>query len=126
MDDQDVIQTEGSREPLEVIDAGAIADGCDEPPLTRALCRVNDAVTRVGVFHGEFPWHHHEGEDELFFVLEGCLFLDVERGSEGPETFELRPRQGMVVPRGVRHRTRTPTRTVVLMVAPSTLIAPGR
>jgi mannose-6-phosphate isomerase-like protein (cupin superfamily) len=101
--------------PLEVIEAGALVAQNKEPWWNQTLCQVNDAVARIGVFHGEFHWHKHDVEDELFFVLEGTLLLDIE----GKGTFELGPHQGMVVPHGVVHRTRAPSRTVVLMVEPA-------
>lgn len=101
--------------PLEVIEAGALVDQCDQKWWNQTLCQVNDSVARIGVFHGEFHWHKHDREDELFFVLEGRLGLDIE----GKGSFELEPRQGMVVPKGVVHRTRANVRTVVLMVEPA-------
>lgn len=106
---------------LEVVDAGKLADDCTEPWWNQSLARVNDSVARLGVFHGEFHWHKHDREDELFFVLDGKLLLDVE----GRPTAELGPRQGMVVPRGVVHRTRAPSRTVVLMVEAATVKPTG-
>ena len=107
--------------PLEVVDAGKLVDACTVPWWNQSLTRVNDSVARIGVFHGEFHWHKHDKEDELFFVLEGKLLLDVE----GRPTAELGPRQGMTVPRGVMHRTRAPTRTVVLMVEAATVKPTG-
>jgi len=106
--------------PLDVIDAGRLADECAEPWWNQTLCRVNDSVARIGVFHGEFHWHKHDREDELFFVLDGLLLLDFEDRS-----VELRPRQGMVVPKGVVHRTRAKQRTVVLMVEPASVVPTG-
>ena len=101
--------------PLEVIEAGALVDGCEEKWWNQTLCQVNESVARIGVFHGEFHWHKHDREDELFFVLDGTLLLDIE----GKGSFELKARQGMVVPHGVVHRTRANVRTVVLMVEPA-------
>jgi len=86
----------------------------------RTLCKVNDAVARIGVFHGEFHFHKHDVEDEFFFVLEGELLLDYD-----DKTVALKPGQGIVVPHGVVHRTRAPQRTVVLMVEPATVVATG-
>ena len=106
------IHTDVRYRPLERIEMGKLADDCTVPWWNQTLCQVNDCVARVGVFHGEFHWHKHDREDELFFVLEGKLLLDVE----GRPTAELGPRQGMVVPKGVVHRTRAQQRTVVLMV----------
>ena len=109
--------------PLEVIDAGALVEANKEPWWNQSLALVNDSVARIGVFHGEFHWHKHDLEDELFFVLEGCLILDVRDPDE--RTVELAPRQGMVVPKGVLHRTRAKERTVVLMVEPATVRPTG-
>jgi mannose-6-phosphate isomerase-like protein (cupin superfamily) len=107
-------------EPLQVIDTGRLADECPEKWWNQSLCRVNDCVVRLGVFEGEFHWHKHDREDELFFVLEGKLLLNLEG-----RTVELLPRQGMLVPRGVSHRTRAEVRTVVLMVEAATVQPTG-
>ncbi len=115
------IHTDVKYAPLDVIDAGALVDGCTQPWWNQTLCQVNDSVARIGVFHGEFHWHKHDLEDELFFVIDGVLLLDIE----GKGTFELAPRQGMMVPRGVVHRTRAPTRTVVLMIEAATVVPTG-
>ena len=111
--------------PLEVVDAGALVAANKEPWWNQSLCVVNESVARVGVFHGEFHWHKHDKEDELFFVLEGVLTLDFEDAGGEKRTVDLAPRQGMVVPKGVMHRTRARERTVVLMVEPATVVPTG-
>lgn len=118
------IHTDVKWGPLEVIDAGALVAENQEPWWNQTLCKVNESVARIGVFHGEFHWHKHDHEDELFFVLEGTLMLDVE-GPQGTVTHALGVQQGMVVPRGVVHRTRAPQRTVVLMVEPASVVPTG-
>ncbi len=107
--------------PLEVIEGGKLADECGKPWWNQSLARVNDAVARIGVFHGEFHWHKHDAEDELFWVIDGKLLLDIE----GQGTFELLPRQAMMVPKGVVHRTRAEVRTTVLMVEAATVKPTG-
>lgn len=97
--------------PLETIDVPALARACTAPWYNQTLTRVNDCVVRVGVIRGEYHWHHHDAEDEFFFVVEGRLFVDLEGRS-----VELAPGQGITVPRGVVHRTRAPERTIILMV----------
>lgn len=106
--------------PLELVDAKKLADECTIQWWNQSLSRVNDAVVRLGVFQGEFHWHKHDLEDEFFFVLEGVLLLDLEG-----RTVELSQHQGMVVPRGVLHKTRAPSRTVVLMVEAATVVPTG-
>lgn len=99
-----------------VIDVGAIAAAVPERWHNRTLTRVNDCLVRMGVFEGEFHWHHHDREDEFFFVVSGRLLLDVPGG-----TVELDPGQGYTVPARTEHRTRAEARTVVLMVEGDTV-----
>lgn len=105
--------------PLEKIDVAALAAE-HEPWFNQTLCRVNDCVIRLGVLHGEFHWHHHADEDEFFYVVAGQLLIDLEDRTEA-----LGPQQGFLVPRGVRHRTRAPERTVVLMTEGHGVIPTG-
>ena len=106
--------------PLAHIDVQALVDACTHPWYNQTLCKVNDSVVRLGVVKGEYHWHHHDTEDEFFLVLEGRFLIDLEG-----RTVELGPRQGFVVPKGVRHRTRAPERTVILMVEPATIVPTG-
>jgi mannose-6-phosphate isomerase-like protein (cupin superfamily) len=106
--------------PLEVIDEKALADRCEFTWYNQTLCRVNDSVVRLGVVQGEYHWHRHEDDDEFFYVVDGCLFIDLE-----DRTIELLPRQGFVVPRGSIHRTRADRRTVILMVENAGIVPTG-
>ena len=97
--------------PLELVDVRTFADAVEDSWFNQTLCRVNDCVVRLGVMQGEFHWHHHDNEDEFFYVIEGRFLIDLEEDS----TVELGPQQGFMVPRGVVHKTRAPERTVILM-----------
>lgn len=105
---------------LEHIDVQAMVDAVTHPWYNETLCRVNESVVRLGVVKGEYHWHQHDTEDEFFYVVEGRLLVDLE-----DRTVELGPRQGFVVPRKVRHRTRAPERTIMLMVEPATIVPTG-
>ena len=83
-----------------------------EPWFNRTLTQVNDAVVRLGIFKGEFPWHKHDEQDEFFLVLEGEIYMDTE--TNGPVRLERN--QGFTVPKGTMHRPRSPQTAVVLMV----------
>ena len=115
-----VIRTDVKFSPLELIDAGQLADECTERWWNQTLCRVNDSLVRLGVFEGEFHFHKHDREDEFFYVVEGRFLIDLEG-----RTVELLPKQGFMVPKGVVHRTRAPERTVVLMVEAAGVIPTG-
>ena len=106
---------------LRHIDIAAEAAAVTEPWFNQTLTTVNDAVVRLGVVEGEFHWHKHDREDEFFLVLEGELQIDVDQG----ETIVLGPEQGVTIPKGVLHRPRAPTRTVMVMVEPATVVPTG-
>ena len=106
--------------PLEVVDVPALVDAVRHPWYNQTLCRVNDSVVRLGVVKGEYHWHEHQDLDEFFYVVEGTFWIDLEGRS-----VELRPMQGFVVPKGVRHRTRAPERAVILMVEGAGIVPTG-
>jgi mannose-6-phosphate isomerase-like protein (cupin superfamily) len=81
---------------------------------------VNGSVVRLGVVQGEYHWHKHDDDDEFFYVVEGRLLIDLQ-----DRTVELGPGQGLVVPKGVVHRTRAQERTVMLMVENAGIIPTG-
>ena len=81
---------------------------------------MNDSLVRLGIFEGEFHWHHHDNEDEFFYVISGKLLLDLPDG-----TIELDQNQAYTVPEGVEHRTRAEEKTVVLMVETGTVNPKG-
>jgi len=104
-------------QPLEVIDEKALAD---YKWFNQTLCKINESVVRVAIIEGEYHWHKHDQDDEFFYVVEGKLIIDLEDRS-----VELSPRQGLVVPKGIVHRTRAPQRTVILMVENAGIIPTG-
>ena len=106
--------------PLEVIDLQKLIDVCSDKWWNQTLCKVNDSVVRLGIIEGEYHWHSHDDIDEFFYVVDGCLLIDLEN-----RVVELSPRQGFVVPKGVRHRTRAPKRCVILMVERDDIIPTG-
>ncbi|MGB5913155.1 MAG: cupin domain-containing protein [Promethearchaeia archaeon] len=106
--------------PLEIIDIPKVIAECTKKWQNLSLCGVNDSVVRLAVIEGEFHWHKHEKEDEFFFVIDGLLLIDLEE-----KLVELRPNQGFTVPKGVRHRTRAPTRTSILLIEKSTINPKG-
>ncbi len=107
-------------QPLELIDEKALADACTFKWYNQTLCQVNESVVRMAVIEGEYHWHKHDEDDEFFYVIEGRLLIDLEA-----RTIELDPRKGVVIPRGVVHRTRAPERTVILMMENKGIIPTG-
>jgi mannose-6-phosphate isomerase-like protein (cupin superfamily) len=104
----------------EVIDVPALVSANTHPWYNQTLCAVNESVVRLGVLEGEYHWHHHEREDEFFFVVSGRFLIDLE-----DSTVELMSGQGFVVAKGLRHRPRAPEKTVVLMVETASIVPTG-
>ena len=64
----------------------------------KVIGRVNDQFVKIARLQGEFVWHAHEDEDELFHVIRGTMRIQLEDGD-----VTLGPGEFVVVPRGVRH-----------------------
>ena len=106
--------------PLQRVDVPSLVAACSDRWYNQTLCQVNGSVVRLGVMQGEYHWHKHDNDDEFFFVLEGRFFVDLEERS-----VELKPFEGIVVPKGVVHRTRAPQRAVILMAETRTIVPTG-
>ncbi len=59
---------------------------------------LNDSVLKLVKVKGEFVWHHHEAEDELFLVVQGNLVIRLRDGE-----VRLGPGEFAIIPRGVEH-----------------------
>ena len=66
----------------------------------RLVGELNGQEVKLAKLQGEFIWHHHADEDELFLVVRGRLRIEIR----GQETVVLEPGQFLIVPRGVEHR----------------------
>ena len=64
----------------------------------KVIGRVNDQYVKVAKVKGEFTWHNHKDEDELFLVVRGRLLIQLEG-----EEVELNAGDMYVVPKGVMH-----------------------
>jgi mannose-6-phosphate isomerase-like protein (cupin superfamily) len=107
-------------DPLKLIDVPSIVRACTDQWYNQTLCKVNDSVVRLGVLQGEYHWHKHDNDDELFFVLSGSFIIDLEGRS-----VTLSPQQGFVVPKRVVHRTRAPEKAVILMIETAAIVPTG-
>jgi mannose-6-phosphate isomerase-like protein (cupin superfamily) len=70
----------------------------DEHYSPRIAGEVNDFQVKIVKLKGEFVWHHHEQEDELFLVVKGRLLMHFRDGDEWIQEGEM-----IVVPHGVEH-----------------------
>lgn len=88
-----------------------IAAELDEPFSMANVAYVDDLLVSVYICEGELQWHKHVDIDELFWVHDGGITLESERGAVPLERGEL-----TVVPKGIRHRSRSSGRAVVVLL----------
>ena len=113
---------------LEKISLDPLVAAVRDQWFNQTLVKVNESVVRFGVMQGEYHWHEHPNDDEFFFVLEGRFLIDLEPKPDGMtpgKVVELGPREGFMVPKGIRHRTRAPERSVILMMETASIVPTG-
>ena len=86
----------------------------------KILGEVNDSYVKAVKFIGEFLWHHHDNEDEMFMVISGKLRMKF-RDHEAV----VRPGEFIIVPRGVEHLPISDEETQVLLFEPKSTLNTG-
>lgn len=86
----------------------------------RIVGELNGQHVKVAKLEGEFVWHHHEREDELFLVLRGHLRIELRE-----RVIDLDEGEFFVVPRGVEHKPIATAETHVLLLEPVTTLNTG-
>jgi mannose-6-phosphate isomerase-like protein (cupin superfamily) len=76
---------------------------------------LNGQHVKLVKFKGEFVWHHHEHEDELFLVVDGRFTMQFR-----DRNIALEPGEFLIVPRGVEHRPVADHEVHVLLFEPAT------
>ncbi len=81
---------------VNISDKLAQFDDCWSP---KVVGQVNNCAIKLVKLEGEFVWHHHEDEDEMFLVISGQMNMEFR-----DRTVEVGPGEFIVVPHGVEHR----------------------
>jgi len=105
---------------MEVVSLAEKLSRFQETWSPKIVGEVNDAYVKLVKLQGEFVWHHHDVEDELFLVISGTLrmrFRDRE--------LTIRPGEFVIVPRGVEHLPVAEEETAVLLLEPKTTLNTG-
>lgn len=92
----------------------------DEPWCPKVVAELNGQQVKIAKLRGEFVWHRHEAEDELFLVLQGTLTLQLR-----DRDVVLDPGEMFVVPRGVEHRPVAGGEVHVLLFEPASTLNTG-
>ncbi len=85
---------------------------------------LNDFHVKLVKVDGEFVWHHHDTEDELFLVIDGEITMHYhDNGIERSEVFG--PNEFLIVPHGVEHKPVAVPGTKLLLLEPKTTVNTG-
>jgi mannose-6-phosphate isomerase-like protein (cupin superfamily) len=81
---------------------------------------LNNQFVKIAKFKGEFVMHKHEKEDELFFVIDGKLFIELAN-----KTLELNSGEFVVIPKGIEHKPYAPDEVSVMLFEPASTLNTG-
>ena len=81
---------------------------------------LNGQLVKLVKFHGPFVWHHHDAEDELFYVVRGRFRMEFRDRHVWVEQGEF-----LIVPRGVEHRPVADEEVEVMLFEPATTLNTG-
>jgi mannose-6-phosphate isomerase-like protein (cupin superfamily) len=84
------------------------------------LGELNGQSVKIAKLEGEFVWHHHDHEDELFWVLKGQLKIEFR-----DKTLTLNENEFVIVPRGVEHKPVAENEVWVMLFEPSETLNTG-
>jgi len=85
------------------------------------VARVNDQVIRMALLEGEYHWHKHSNEDELFYVLKGSIIIQLR----DQLSMTLNEGEMAVIPKGIEHCPKSPKPSYILLFEPLALDTKG-
>jgi len=86
----------------------------------KVVGELNGQQVKLVKFKGPFVWHHHETEDELFYVVKGSFDMEFR-----DRTVTINEGEFLIVPKGVEHRPNAPEEVQVLLFEPASTLNTG-
>ena len=86
----------------------------------RIAGELNGQQVKLVKFKGEFVWHKHDNEDEMFFVLQGEFNMELR-----DQTIIIKENEFIIIPRGVEHRPVAPNEVSVMLFEPASILNTG-
>jgi mannose-6-phosphate isomerase-like protein (cupin superfamily) len=81
---------------------------------------LNDSYVKLAKVQGEFVWHHHENEDELFFVVKGTLTIKLRE-----RDLTIRAGEFVIIPKGMEHMPVAEEEVWIMLLEPKTTLNTG-
>lgn len=86
----------------------------------RVVGELNGQFVKLAKIKGEFVWHKHDQEDELFLVVKGSFVMELRDGN-----IELKEGDSIIIPRGVEHRPVAAEEAHILLFEPANTLNTG-
>lgn len=86
----------------------------------KVVGELNNQMVKLVKFKGPFDWHHHDHEDELFYVVKGNFDMELR-----DKTINIKAGEFLIVPRGVEHRPNAKEECEVMLFEPATTLNTG-
>ena len=86
----------------------------------KVVGELNGQEVKLVKLRGEFPWHHHENEDEMFLGLKGNFYLEFR-----DRKIDVGPGEFVIIPRGVEHRPVADSEVEVMLFEPANVLNTG-
>ena len=93
----------------------------DEHWQPKIVGEVNDAHVKIAKIQGEFVWHSHEHEDELFYVVRGSMRIELRDA----DPIVLGRGDMTIIPRGVEHRPIADEEAWIMLIEPKATVNTG-
>ncbi len=105
---------------IELVDIARKFDLFTEPWHPKIIGELNESFVKIARLKGEFIWHQHEAEDELFLVIKGILVIKLR-----DREITVRPGQFVIIPKGMEHLPIADEEVHVLLLEPKTTLNTG-
>ncbi|PWT73247.1 MAG: cupin domain-containing protein [Bacteroidetes bacterium] len=86
----------------------------------RIVGELNGQLLKLVKFQGDFIWHKHDHEDEMFLVIKGKFKIELRE-----KTIELNPGEFVIIPKGVEHKPSSVEESHVLLFEPASTLNTG-
>jgi len=111
-------------QPIRVVNLAEKFSSFQDCWSPRIAGEINDMYVKLAKLSGEFIWHKHDNEDEMFLVVQGVLRMKIrEEGSERELT--IRPGEYLIVPKGMEHLPIADEETHVVLLEPKSTLNTG-
>ncbi len=105
---------------VEVVNVGQKLSLFNDLWSPKIIAELNDNYVKLAKIQGEFIWHKHDDDDEMFFVISGDLNIELRE-----KTLKLKPGELAVIPKGVEHRPVAKNEVSIMLIETKETINTG-